>query len=427
MKILFLTPQVPYPPRQGAALRNWGIISGLAVRHEVAVLSFLAPSPPLSPLPGGTEGGEREGEIDVMREVCRVETVQFPARTFRDRLRDMLTTRQPDMALRLASEPYARRLADWLANEPFDVVQIGGIEMAPYLDVLDAVRPRPRVVFDNLNCEYLLQKRAFLTDLRAPVRWLGAAYSFVQWRRLHRYEAQVCRRADRVLAVSDVDAVMLQELVPGLDVTVVPNGVDTRAYQSGIRNQKSEIRNPTLVFTGTMDFRPNVDAVLWFAQKVLPRVQAEVPDVHFFVVGQRPHRRLAGLQSDPAITLTGWVEDARPYIAAAAVYVVPLRIGGGTRLKLLEAMAMSRPVVATSLGAEGYPVTDGRELLLADTPADFATAVVALLRVPERRAELGQVARAFVEQQYDWQAIVPRVEAVYASRPNAAHYPPQRT
>jgi glycosyltransferase involved in cell wall biosynthesis len=323
----------------------------------------------------------------------------------------MITTRQPDMALRLASELYTRRLADWLTREPFDVVQIGGIEMAPYLDVLDAACPRPLVVFDNLNCEYLLQQRAFLTDLRAPARWPGAAYSFVQWRRLRRYEAQVCRRADRVIAVSDADAAVLHKLVQGLDVTVVPNGVDTRTYTPPLSHSSI----PNLVFTGTMDFRPNVDAVLWFTRKVLPQVQAEAPGLHFFVVGQRPHRRLDRLRDDPAITLTGWVEDTRPYIAAAAVYVAPLRIGGGTRLKLLEAMAMSKPVVATRLGAEGYPVTDGRELLLADTPADFAAAIVALLRAPERRAELGQAARTFVEQRYDWQAIVPRVEAVYDS------------
>ncbi len=408
--VLFLAPQIPYPPRQGAALRNWGLISGLAARHEVAVLSFLAPSPPPSPPLGGTRGKAD----DPLRAICHVETVPFPTRTLGDRLRDMFTTRQPDMALRLASGAYARRLADWLARESFDIVHIGGIEMAPYLDVVETALSRPSVVFDNLNCEYLLQQRAFLTDLRAPVRWPGAAYSFVQWRRLRRYEARVCRRADHVLAVSDADAMVLRKLVPGLDVSVVPNGVDTLAYRPEIPTTESpNHESGALVFTGTMDFRPNVDAVLWFVRRVLPLVRAEMPEVHFFIVGQRPHRRLERLRSDPAITLTGWVEDARPYIARAAVYVAPLRIGGGTRLKLLEAMAMGKPVVATRLGAEGYPVKDGRELLLADAPADFAAAVVALLRAPERRAELGRAARAFVEQQYDWRAIVPRVEAVY--------------
>jgi glycosyltransferase involved in cell wall biosynthesis len=334
--------------------------------------------------------------------------VEPPARVTRDRLRDMLTTRQPDMALRLASEAYARRLAAWLARESFDVVHVEGIELAPYLGVVEAAQPRPLIVFDDHNCEYLLQQRVFLTDLRIPARWPGAAYSLVQWRRLRRYEAQACRRADRVLAVSEADAAALQRLVPGLDVVVVPNGIDTRAYFPSPGSSIS-----TLVFTGTMDFRPNVDAVLWFAREVLPRIRAEVPETRLVVVGQRPHRRLDALWKDPAVTLTGWVEDTRPYIADAAVYVVPLRMGGGTRLKLLEAMAMGKPMVSTRLGAEGYPVTHGRELLLADTPADFAAAVVALLRSPEQQAELGRVARAFVERWYDWRVIVPQVEAVY--------------
>ena len=402
MKILFLTPQVPYPPQQGAALRNWGLISGLAARHDTAILSFLSPGQ--SPEPPGP-----------LRAAARIETVPLPARTLRDRLRSMLTTRQPDMALRLVSESYARRLADWLAREPFGVVHIGGIEMAPYVGIVNGAQPRPVTVFDDLNCEYLLQRRAFLTDLGAPARWAGAAYSFVQWRRLYRYEAQVCRRADRVLAVSDADAAALRDLVPGLDVTVVPNGVDTQAYVPGVSDTELQVPRDALVFTGTMDFRPNVDAVLWFAQKVLPLVRVQVPEVSFFVVGQRPHRRLDCLRRDPAVELTGWVEDVHPYIAQAAVYVAPLRIGGGTRLKLLEAMAMGKPVVATRLGAEGYPVTDERELLLADTPANFAAAVVRLLRDTERRVALGQAARAFVEEYYDWRIIVPRVDAVYRS------------
>ena len=413
MRILFLTPQLPYPPQKGTALRNWGLISGLAERHEVALLSFLA-APPME--------GVKVGETAPLSAICRVETVEAPVRTLRDRLRDMFTTRQPDMALRLASETYGRRLADWLAREAFDVVHVEGIEMAPYLDVIEATPPRfrgagegrPLVVFDDHNCEYLLQQRAFLTDLRIPGRWPGAAYSFVQWRRLRRYEAWACRRADRVLAVSEADAAALRTLVPGLEVTVVPNGIDTRAYTP----TPAPPHIPTLIFTGTMDFRPNVDAVLWFAREVLPRVRAEVPEAHFVVAGQRPHRRLEGLRGDPAVTLTGWVEDVRPHIAQAAVYVAPLRMGGGTRLKLLEAMAMGKPVVATRLGAEGYPVTDGRELLLADTPADFAAAVVALLRAPERRAELVRAARAFVEQRYDWRVIVPRVEAAYGEMTN---------
>ncbi len=400
MKILFLTPQLPYPPQKGTALRNWGLIDGLGPRHELSLLSFRAPGQQVTPPPPVLDACEQ------------VITVPQTERSLRARLGDMLTSRRPDMALRHRSEVYARQLAQWLARSRFDVVQIEGIELAPYLDVIQAADQNPLVVFDDHNCEYVLQRRVLFTDLRSPARWPGAAYSCVQWLRLRRYEAQVCRRADRVLAVSEADAEALRRLVPNLELTVVPNGIDTQQYHPQMSGKGA--RRNSLVFTGTMDFRPNVDAVLWFAREALPRIRAEVPDVHFHIVGQRPHRRLDPLREDPSVTLTGWVEDVRPYIADAELYVAPLRMGGGTRLKLLEAMAMGKAIVATRLGAEGYPVTNGRELVLADTGSEFAEGVVSLLRSPQRRAALGRTARAFVEQQYDWRAIVPLVEEVYA-------------
>ncbi len=314
--------------------------------------------------------------------------------------------------MRLHSPAFRQRLAAWLERASFDIVHIEGIEMAPYLDMLEQARPRPFILFDDHNCEYLLQKRAFLTDLAHPLRWHGAAYSLVQWRRLCRYEAQVCRRADHVLAVSEADAAALQTLVPGLAPTILPNGIDVSIYHPDLPPAPG-MGEAALVFTGTMDFRPNVDAVIWFARQVLPRIRQVVPEAHFWVVGQRPHRRLDPLRGEPAVTLTGWVKDVQPYIAGAAVYVVPLRVGGGTRLKILEAMAMERAIVATRLGAEGFPVTHGRELLLADNPDGFAQAVVSLLRDPARRAELGRAARAFVQTHYDWSVLIPRLEAIY--------------
>lgn len=400
MRLLFLTPQLPYPPQKGTALRNWGLIQGLAERHELGLLSFHEPGRSPDPAPP-------------LKSACtRIVAVPQPERSRYERLWDILSTRKPDMALRLASQAFDRALRDLLAERPFDVIQIEGIELAPYLDTVRSAQPDALVVFDDHNCEYLLQQRTFLTDLYSPMLWPGAAYSFVQWQRLRRYEANICRRADHVLAVSRADAQALRKLVPDLEVTVVPNGIDTKAYQPARPGADAPSDN-TVVFTGTMDFRPNVDAVLWFAKDVLPLIQAKVPDVRFLVVGQRPHRRLNPLRRHPAITVTGWVEDVRPYFAEATVYVAPLRMGGGTRLKLLEAMAMGRPIVATSLGAEGYPVQDGRELILADTPASFAEGVASLLRDRERRADLAHTARAFVEEHYDWHAIVPKVEKVY--------------
>jgi sugar transferase (PEP-CTERM/EpsH1 system associated) len=400
MRILFLTPQLPYPPYQGTALRNWGLIAGLAPRHRVGLLSFLAPQQDPQPAP------------PLLAACAAIETVPQPARPLLRRLRDLALTPLPDMALRLESPVFRERLSAWLAREPFDVVHVEGIELAPYLDVLETARPRPFILFDDHNCEALLQKRAFLTDLPNPLRWHGAAYSLVQWLRLRQYEAQACRRADHTVAVSQADADALQALAPGPAPTVIPNGIDLALYRPDLAPAPG-MGAASLVFTGKMDFRPNVDAVLWFARRVLPRIRQSVPQARLWVVGQRPHRRLAPLRHDPAITVTGWVEDVRPYIAGAVLYVAPLRMGGGTRLKLLEAMAMERALVATSLGAEGFPVTDGQELLLADDPESYAEAVVTLLQDPDRRTALGRAARAFVQARYDWKVLVPRLESIY--------------
>jgi sugar transferase (PEP-CTERM/EpsH1 system associated) len=403
LRILFLTPQLPFPPQQGTALRNWGLIAALARRHEISLLTFVGPGQPPHPHP-------------TLESTCaRVETVPQPTRSLRHRLHDLLLTPLPDMALRLESPNLRARLGAWLSGECFDIVHVEGIELAPYLDVLEDTRPRPLILYDAHNCEYLLQKRVFLTDLRHPLRWHGAAYSCIQWRRLVRYEAQVCRRADRVVAVSEADARALQALMPGLRPVTVPNGIDVSAYRADCPPAPG-MAQAALVFTGKMDFRPNVDAVLWLAQRVLPRIRRAVPEAHLWVVGQRPHRRLEVLRADPAVTLTGRVEQVQPYIAGAAVYVAPLRTGGGTRLKLLEAMAMERAVVATHLAAEGFPVASGREMLLAQSADEFAGAVVALLGDPSRRRVLGGAARAFVEAGYDWRELVPRLEAAYTGR-----------
>jgi glycosyltransferase involved in cell wall biosynthesis len=167
------------------------------------------------------------------------------------------------------------------------------------------------------------------------------------------------------------------------------------------------------VFTGKMDFRPNVDAVLWFAREVLPLIRQEAVDARFWVVGKDPHPRLKPLLEDPSVVVTGWVDDVRPYIAGAAVYVIPLRIGGGTRLKVPEAMAMGKAIVSTALGCEGFDLVPDQELVIANGPVEFAAAVIALLQDPARREQLGRAARQLAASRYDWQIIVPKLEKVY--------------
>jgi len=403
--ILVLTSELPYPPHQGMAIRVYNLLAGLKSTHRMHLYS-LSSSP------------DAEEHAAALREICeRVEVWPAPARSRWQRLGALFTSCLPDMALRAYSPDFQRAFLDALAGTACDVVHVESIEMAPYAMAAISQRKaqKPIFVFDDLNAEYLLQKRVFETDLRNPRRWIGAAYSFVQWRRLARYERHVCHAVDRVVAVSEWDGDALERLAPGADIRVVPNGIDAQYYLAyePAGGEPDLGTGPALVFTGKMDFRPNVDAMLWFCGEVLPLIRAEVPDVHLCIVGQRPSPAVQSLSRLPGVTVTGFVPDVRPYIAASDVYVVPMRMGGGTRLKVLEAMVMGRAVVSTALGCEGYGLTPGREAIVADDPAAFAAGVVALLRDPLRRAVLGAQARDFAVSRYDWSRIVPLLKQAY--------------
>ncbi|HUV93701.1 MAG TPA: glycosyltransferase [Anaerolineae bacterium] len=431
-RILFLTPQLPYPPEQGTAIRNYNLIKEISRRHRVALLSF-------------TDGGHPRDNVGPLHTLCDpLVTVPTPRRSIGDRLRILLTTCAPDMARRLYSPAFAAALRELVDAEEFDIIQVEGIELAAYALMIrgwvdrrgpakhrgfdegngtDLTKPRsqdrrrhrrPALVFDDHNAEYLLQRRHFETDLGNPRRWPAALYSLIQWRRLRRFERQVCRQADAVLAVSEADAQALTRLLPGLEPAVIPNGVDLARHHPGLPDSLP-LQHPAVLFTGKMDYRPNVDAMLWFHESVWPLIRAHLPQAHLYVVGKQPHPRLASLGQESGVTITGYVADILPYFGGADVYVVPLRVGGGTRLKVLEAMSAGLPLVSTTLGVEGVGLTPGQHALLSDTPQGFAHAVLALLRDPEHGRALGMAARRLVVNRYGWGHIVARLEPLYAS------------
>lgn len=401
--ILFLTPQLPYPPHQGTALRNFGLLRGAALAgHAVTLLSFW-------------ERGQPDPNKPPLGQLCHeVLTVAAPpARSRFTRVLDLVFTTEADMSRRLRSKAFDVALQRLFARQRFDIVQIEGIEMARYRPLIKTLQPDVAFIYDAHNAEYDLQRRVYEVARAEPKRWLGAAYSFVQWQRLMQFERKTCRAVRHVLAVSQADAEALRALA-GVPVTVISNGIDVEAYIEPPETPV-ELDPAALVFTGKMDYRPNVDAVLWFADKVFPQIRAAHPGAHFVIVGQKPHPRLAPLQERPGITLTGWVPTVEPYLHQAAVYVTPLRMGSGTRFKVLQAMAAGAPTVSTSLGAEGIGVTAGRDILLADTPGDFARSVINLLENPKRRAKLTEAARDLVRRRYDWSVILPPLLELYQS------------
>lgn len=414
MKILFLTPQLPYPPNKGTAIRNFNIIKNLAARHELWLLSFAD-----NPLRRGNEkgaNGDLEHHLGVLRQLCHhVETVPTPRRGGWQRLATALFSPTPDLVLRLSSADFEEKLARLLSAERFDVVQIEGLEMARLWHNAwprARLQGRPWLVLDEHNAEYVLQRRAYQIDMGRPTRWIGAVYSFLQWVKLRRYERRICGYMDVVLAVSERDRQQLLRLNPSARIEVVANGVDV-GYFDELDFGDAALGEASVVFTGTMDFRPNVDGVTWFAQAIWPRILRAVPEARFYVVGRNPKPEVLGLERIPGVVVTGAVRDIRPFFKSAVLSIVPVRMGGGSRLKILEAMAAKVPILSTTMGAEGIDITPGVDIAIADEPEDFAREAVSLLRDPQRRAALAARGRALVAARYDWPAVVPALDALY--------------
>jgi glycosyltransferase involved in cell wall biosynthesis len=251
----------------------------------------------------------------------------------------------------------------------------------------------PIVLFEH-NVEHMIWKRLAENERRP---WRRALLE-VEWRKVRRSEREACNRARAVLAVSAPDAARLVENAERADVRSVPTGVDT-AYFSANGTPEAEAQ---LVFSGAMDWYPNEDAMLFFIADVLPLIRREIPNVKLTVVGRTPSARLRSAGEESGVRITGTVDDVRPFIDEGSVYVVPLRIGGGTRLKIFEAMSMGKAVVSTGIGAEGLPLVDGNHYLRADDPGELSRAVVSLLRDPARRKAVGDAGRDLVRANYSW-------------------------
>jgi len=232
------------------------------------------------------------------------------------------------------------------------------------------------------------------------------AYLYGQWQKMRRFEREMRRRFDSVIAVSADDREQMKNEYGAEAVFDVPTGVDVEFFRP---NNAVKPVPKSLVFTGSMDWLPNDDAIRYFTREIMPLIRSRVPDVKLTVVGRNPAPALVELsKQDPSLIFTGRVDDVRPYMENAAAYIVPLRIGGGTRLKIYEAMAMEKALISTTVGAEGLPLTNGVELLLADEPQTFADAVVRVLSDDDYAAQLGRRAAAVVRENFGWGAVTER-------------------
>ncbi|HYP28471.1 MAG TPA: glycosyltransferase [Blastocatellia bacterium] len=401
LRVLYFAPRECWPLDTGAKLRNFHLARELARNARVTYLGFSdgpgpAPSPHLSAIESACE---------------RVITVPRDRGYTLNKIVKGAVGRTPLPVLNYLTGAMRKRLASLLDEQDFDVVQVETVPLTAYLPVFRAARRPPVVVCDWHNIDSEVMWR-YGEHTKSAARRL---YARMTARRLEELERWAMREVDAHISVSNRDRARLLELEPNARVITIENGVDVEYYadeqiEQAYRDRQNScpqsiVKRNRVVFVGSMDYHANVDAAVRFVREAWPSLREQRPGLVFSVVGRNPAPEVRALARCPGVEVTGTVDDVRPYYRDALAEVVPLRIGGGSRLKILEAMAAGVPVVSTRLGAEGLAVIDGRNILLADTPEGQSRAILSLSEDQSLRQHFAQAGRALVRSRYDWSAI----------------------
>lgn len=392
MRILFVTPEWPYPPNQGGRIRMFNIIRQLAKGHELHLISVT-----LQPL--------KTSEHDALIPFCSsIRTVPQPSASWRIPIRVVKSVlmRKPFVVFKHLPKELAEVVQATVSQEQPDVVLVEFHYISDCINGLDVHH-----VVDMHNLDTVLYNRFE----HSPKWGMKKVHGRIQRSLMHAFEKQLPQRFDACVTVSDTDRDLLKTWSNTSNVYTVPNGVDVDYFTPGI----SFPQRFDLVFTGSMDYYPNIDAAVFLCHEVMPRLWVRRPQTTLAIVGRDPSSALKALGNDPRITVTGTVADVRPYLAGSTAVVVPLRMGGGTRLKVLEAAAMAKAIVGTSVGLEGIDVIPGQHVLVSDNAEDFAQAVLDLLTRPASAESLGLAACSLIREYYSWSACVARLEEVLRS------------
>ncbi|HLK18078.1 MAG TPA: glycosyltransferase [Bryobacteraceae bacterium] len=402
MRILWVKAGGIVPADTGGRIRSLNILKELARRHSITVFTYYAEH-------FGDQ--HQSGELNDLADVVAIPIALAPERTTSDYVRYAKGLLSPfPQSMRVIGGEYGgrlryfddrtvrRRLASVIARGRFDVLVCDFIFPA---GLIDWNVPCPKVLFTH-NVEADLWRQQFEAADHPVKRFLY----WKEWRALSAAERDYACLADSVITVSEQNRNYFSRYAGRERVFTIATGVDIEAFHPSDAPPSN-----SMVFTGSMDWMPNQDGVLYFVSRILPKIQLEVTDAELWIVGRYPSREVQDLAAEH-IHVTGRVEDIRPYLQKSPAYIVPLRHGSGTRLKIFEAMAMGKAVVSTTLGAEGLPVTHGRDILIADHPQEFAAAVVRILQDREFSASLGRAARALVEQRFTWKAAATQFETI---------------
>lgn len=396
MRVLLLTQVLPYPPDSGPKAKTYNVVKFLAKRHAVTLVSFIR----------DTDKPEHIRHLETLCE--KVVTVPITRSPLRDLfyLVVSLLKNQPWMMLRDERPEMRAALRELAAGPHFDIVQADQLNMGQYALPFT----NSRRVLDLHNALWVLYKRLAETlPVTKPMKYILMR----DWRLLKRYEGDLCRAFEAVTAVSEEDKRALIEAGARPEMTVIPIAIDVDE-QPLIDRQPS---GPHIVHIGTMYWPPNIEGITWFLDEIYPRIKARVPDVRCTLIGARPPESIKSREkTDPSLKVTGYVEDPLPYLRDASMMVVPLKAGGGMRVKILNALSQGLPMVSTTVGCEGIAVQHERDILVADSPEDFAEQTIRLLTDAALNQRITEAGRRTAVEVYDYRQACLPLEAIYAGQ-----------
>lgn len=407
MNILFLTQILPYPPDSGPKVKTWNVIRYLnRHQHHVTLVSFVRP--------------EEEEHIPALKQICK-EVHIVPIR--RSRIKDVgymirsYLSGRPFLVERDDLPEFQNVVNKIVKQQKIDYIHADQLTLVQFAvrGASASQNKKPKVIFDAHNAVWTIVER-----MRENVPWYLKPVLGIEAGRVKKYEGELLKSVDHVLAVTDVDRVSLEDALQFTKVrknekvspiTVIPISVNTQQIQPVHR--KSDSLN--LVTLGTLHYPPNADGIRWFVEEAFPLIRSKIPDVKLTIIGKNPPKDFLRLANDPntGIVVTGFVPELDPYFKDAALVVIPVRAGGGMRVRILEAFAYAMPIVTTTVGLEGIQAEPGKDVLVADDPKDFADAVIQLLNDKNMQDQLSTNGRCLAEMKYDWQVTLKDLEKVY--------------
>lgn len=395
MKILLVYPFLPHPKcAHGSGVRIFNYLRHMSKRHQITLCCFV-----------------NEEEHEMVRSIepycSQIRPVEFRPKPKIERLFNLFLSSKPRLVNNHLSSQCLNELNTAIAQNHYDIIHFE-MWMGAYIDYIKKQDKTATVLFeDNIHFITTLQR---VQKNNFDVKTLIYCLDYLK---MKNYEPRNWKKFDKIITIAETEKHLIEKFSPNLDISIVPNGVDASFYKP---NSRDAMKEKTLVFIGNFWHHPNEDAVIFFLKTCYKRIERQIKDIKFLVVGKNPTNRMKRLAfSYPGVEIKGYVDDIRPYLSKALIFVAPIRLGGGMRGKILEAMAMGVPVVSTSRGIEGIDAVCDLHVLLADTPNSFSDAIIRLMKDKELQKGMSSEARRLIENKYDWKIVYEGLEGIYTS------------